>query len=454
MPKKVRATWCIIEGYEGRVTELLKAGVPAIEVDVRKPRAFVGVAFPRKTKGAVFTVFGIDKKKPFNEIETDVDGAVLLIDAKDAKTTQDYRIITESPDHLEHWGEIHRVLQEFAPRLKKRIIKVYNPHGRSSEAVDREDELSIRFWSCAGTVVKTQFNRIFDISLDGGQSDGCLPSETGFVIDDTAGVAVAEVVGGTLYVLFDLPHGTNAGLLMRKILEEVVRTNALTAVKTMQPPNQRDLYIVQCRRRFAQVMQAVTGDIAIKETEVAEVSARLTTLTRELEALRQQAHKLEADKDTWKNQMAERFGAEYDKLTLTPHVKTVVVTPRMVTVHTDTIFLEHGGKRYELGNYCIRISSDGRLTITNERVRELTGQTYYQHPHIFDNGADRNVCLGNIGPGIMKLIGSYEYAVAVQILIRFLHTVTSEEPYERYLVTHWKPITKTELPAEPKADGA
>ncbi len=451
-----RGTWLLIEGHVEKLDSLITAGIAVMIYRVRTPRDVTGIAFPAVTAEDTFKILGLAPPAEgvqFTENETDREGLTLLTPTPDggiAEVAGVYAVIRESVDNLERWGEIEPVLREFASTLHRNIL-VQNPHGRSSEPSHDNASLSIRFWSCPTDDMHRAIRRerACGIVLADGQRDGCEPSNKGIVLVDHEGISVAEVVGSTLYVLFDLPHSRNAGKLMRLILELVIDENALNGkgVREVDPADQRTRYIEMCQRRFNASVKSVEGDIAEKQVELDRLTVEIVRLAREAAALRVQAHALEAGRDAWANEMRERFAVEYDKLIATPHVRSVVIDGQTVSVLTDTIFMEYQGKRYELGDYRIDIAFDGTLSIKNTRVEELTGQLFYHHPHVFQDrySGRMSVCLGNIGPGVYKLIGAHEYAVAVQILIRFLHSLTEGGgAYTRYLVDHWKPI-----PAEP-----
>jgi hypothetical protein len=427
--------WFMVEGHTNYVPDLTKAGIPAMIVEVERPRTVKGVAFPKEYAEASFEQLGLGTVW-VDEAPTNRSNLVLL--------TPTGTVIVERSAHLEYWADIEPVLRRYAFDVLKRTIKVCNPHGVMSEPSFERSTLSIRFWSSPNDIAVFTLHKAFGIALDAGQRDACLPSGRGIPIADPKNkkVIVAEMVDTTLYVLFDLPHGRNAGMLMEKILQEALRINAIPAVGH-EELDQRALYAFQCQRRMQVLMQVADGDIAAQEKKVADVSAQLTQLARQLESLRAKAHAMKTDTAAWKTQMTERFATEYDRLLQIPHVAEVKVDSMVVSVKTDTIFLEYNGDRYELGDYRIDFHYDGVLSITNERVVELTGQKKYHHPHIF--GGDDNwmeVCLGNIGPGVRKLLGSFEYAVATQVLIRFLHTVTNDPKYISYLTSNWKPMPK------------
>jgi hypothetical protein len=131
--------------------------------------------------------------------------------------------ITSAGTDLERWKEIERVLQEFADLLKVNI-HCENPHGKTCPPVTEDGKLHIRFWSVPEGFKRTKIESAFDIHLEDGQNDAAEPTGTGIpVIDPVSGQIVAEVHGGTLYVLFDLPHdGPNVGELMAGIMQQYV----------------------------------------------------------------------------------------------------------------------------------------------------------------------------------------------------------------------------------------
>ncbi len=442
--------WYAVANRNGRSEKLTQARVAFTEVIIEEPRRLKVLAFPDGEMARALEVLGLHGKN-LTKVTTNNRAVTFLEEQAEAKEKEKEgskagKVMLESPYNMEHWDEIEPVLREFAATLGVEM-RVSNPHGNHSEPVTADGLLYIRFWSTPEYAARCKYPQVFGIRTDErAQSDGCVPSGQGIPITDPDGTVVAEVVGGTLYVLFDLPHGANAGSLMRAIMEQYLllqqpaeRNRLVGELRERENRQSREAYVRECGRRIQRMREQTTNEIGEVEHGLNSASRTIVELTRRLEGLRMKSTQLAESGRT----VEARFAMEYDKLLQVPHVRRVQVRDGVVSVFTDTVYLEYNGDRYELGDYRIDIYTDGNLRIVNLRVRELTGQTKYQHPHVFREDGS-NVCLGNITEGIAKLIGAYEYSVAAQILIEFLHTMTKTGDYPHYLTSNWEPVTAPE----------
>ena len=103
-------------------------------------------------------------------------------------------------------------------------------------------------------------------------------------------------------------------------------------------------------------------------------------------------------------------------------------------LHASTfpISIEWHGTRYDMGQYVISIPiGDGRLRITSTDGSEVEG---YSHPHIASDGAP---CFGNIGGTVAQLLGEGEYCQVVVLMLEFLRSYNSDNPYLR--IERWDP---------------
>lgn len=426
------AKWYFVEATPQQVEKLVKQRIPIFELEIQKPRHLAGIGFPEEELKRVRKVVDIPEK--FVEEATEQDGVVLI--------SPHTRVMVESENGMEHKHEVVDALKGFADTMDVDIF-VKNVHGRGAEVPRTEaGKLFIRFWTTPNGAKENKTEEAFGVRLKDGQRDGCRPSGNGIQIKDNEGVVAAEAHGGTLYVLFDLPHGENAGKLMRLIMAKFLTVSDSKKWAEIQRETEeriaresRDRYVQECSGRMKEYIDSTKAEIKDVRARLKAVYREVVNLSRQEAALVIKAQNL----STITPDLAKRFGEEYDRLLTLPHVKNVVAQRGLVQVFTDTIFLEHDGKTYELGDYRIDMHTSGELNIVNLRAVELTGQTEYQHPHVFYEGGT-HVCLGNIGYGIHQLMGSYEFSVAAQILIEFLHSMTKDSNYIHHLVSHWKPM--------------
>ena len=152
---------------------------------------------------------------------------------------------------------IKAVLIKFAKEKNVDIV-VSNPHGRVSEHVCELGVLHIRFWSCPDTenASSNSLDKIYGIDLESGQRDALNCSGQGVEIKDDDGVTVAEYLPGTLFILFDLPHGPDVKKLLTKIL------GSFSKIYTNSPEDyERTLLEIKAKseKRFVELCQSLTG---------------------------------------------------------------------------------------------------------------------------------------------------------------------------------------------------
>lgn len=431
--------WYIVENHLDRKEALVAARVPYTELTITKP-AITGLAFPEEELARVRELIRLPEK--FEEVKTDQAGVFLLKGWVP-------RVVLESSSNMERWSEIEPVLQEYAEIMELDIV-ASNPHGNQSTPRSEERKLFLRFYSAPSVNDQVSRPYAFGIRMTDGQNDGVSASGEGILISDDQDTSIAEVTIGTLYVLFDLPHGPNAGKLMRAIMErymllqmnpeELERWQAEAAERERQKTEKerkesKAAYVRECGRRLGRIREETKKGIRDTENSLEAASRQIVELTRRLENLRLKQAQIEESNKA----MEEKFSEEYEKLLQVPKVRRVKVADGIVSVFTDTVFLEHDGKTWELGDYRIDIYTNGTLKIVNTRVRELSSSERFHHPHVFERDGS-NVCLGNIRDGVMRLIGMYEYSVAAQILVEFLHTMTRSSQYIGHLYNYWKPL--------------
>jgi len=435
------AKWFMIENCLDKGKQLGENHVVFTAVTIQDPKEVSGIAFPEDEKDRVIELLGLGGI-PLVETRTNHEDIFLL-------ERRTHQVLLRSNSNMEAWESIQPVIKEFAIALETDIV-VSNPHGKSIQPGTGDGPLEIRFYSTPTMTpdCKKTYKRAFNIELADGQMDGLKPTGKGIQISDADGLVVAELHNRTLYVLFDLPHAHRADGIMRAILREFAllkispeeREIAKKEALERQLEMYRREYVRECMKRIDFQQKEISKAIDANEKALNEVSQNIVAYTRALEEYYEKRRHLESVG----KEKEDLFRSEYDKLLQLPKVQKVRVEDGCVSVYTTTIFFEYKNRTYELGDYRIDIYSNGTLHIENERVRELTNQTRFEHPHVFNDGG-QNVCLGNIRDGVFQLIGRYEYAVAAQILIDFLHTVNERDhggQYIGYLTKNWKPLSE------------
>lgn len=350
-------------------------------------------------------------------------------------------VVLEDSSNMDYWSEIEPVLKEYAELLGTEIV-VSNPHGHAAPALTETGKLYIRFWSTPEASPKSKILAVFGIKLKGGQDDACRPSGLAGAIPiiDPDGVAAAEVVGGTLYILFDLPHASGGGPLMRAIMEQYValqksseeRARMMAKQAEAERQRSRQAWIKECSRRLEKTASGTREAITKAEQAIEAHQRQLVEQIRLLDGQRRKLEQVEATRP----ELERRYEQEFDKLLQVPHVVRVTAESGKISVFTDRIFVDHGGRRYDIGDFRVEVYTDGSngcVRMYNLTRRVDAYQSGMQAPHVFPDGKP---CLGNLKEAIPAYLGEYEYSIVVMLCIQYLQSVNTQDAAGKY-ITCW-----------------
>jgi len=180
----------------------------------------------------------------------------------------------------------------------------------------------------------------------------------------------------------------------------------------------RETFAAFVAEELARQVRATEGELASVSTEIGELSRKLVALERKLRAGSGRVAELSSISDV------ERFaGEQYERLLALSHVASVDVRQGQLVVDTDDVTIEWEGRRYRLGEYRIALDLAGDVRI--DSLDHLGPKAGWDHPHI-QAGLP---CLGNLRPGVLKLIAEFELALAAQLLLEFLTIYQPETAY-------------------------
>lgn len=110
----------------------------------------------------------------------------------------------------------------------------------------------------------------------------------------------------------------------------------------------------------------------------------------------------------------ERAPEDFAAIRRMPEVRKLSIVDNGLHAETHVIHAEHGGRRYALGRYVVRISSVGGVAVWCE---ETFHPKRVPHPHIHLDG---NACFGNAVEAIAKNAAYHRYYDTVALVIRWL----------------------------------
>ena len=172
------------------------------------------------------------------------------------------------------------------------------------------------------------------------------------------------------------------------------------------------------------------------EAEIGERDARLVQLGAEIRAVSRERHNARrrlAGVVEMAESEATRFERDFDTLVSLPGVSSVEVADNRVRVVTDRVLLEHGGDRYDIGDFAIDIDLDRGVRILN--LRNTSSSSGWDHPHVQGTVP----CLGNLQEGCELLLGQLEIVPLVSLLLQFLDTYDPTTAYGP--ITLWRRVS-------------
>jgi hypothetical protein len=250
---------------------------------------------------------------------------------------------------------------------------------------------------------------------------------------------VAHIQGNKLFIylnILDLPTGHADGQVQgQNVLAKIcdfIFSKAMPVLKenidNYDYRDERARYAeIKCTALKAKVRE-IEQNVASNEIALRDCTDGIIRYTRALQTDRLILEDLRARTERKKADDVEREYLSLLKLTPNPY-KEIQFNSEELSAYTNTIFIEHHGEEYEIGEFEVSIAFEtGRLSIKN-LTREQDG---YQHPHVSDSAA---VCLGNISTGVSKLIAEHEYIGALTILHEFLKSYNADDAYKK--IEYW-----------------
>jgi hypothetical protein len=109
----------------------------------------------------------------------------------------------------------------------------------------------------------------------------------------------------------------------------------------------------------------------------------------------------------------------------------IKVADESIVATTFPITIGHDGGRYDFAPYIVEIELDsGKVLISGG-----TESNGYIHPHVTDDSS--NICWGNIGHLVSRLVGECDLHGLLQLVHQFLHSYNSSDPFQR--IEKWNP---------------
>lgn len=138
--------------------------------------------------------------------------------------------------------------------------------------------------------------------------------------------------------------------------------------------------------------------------------------------------------EQYKDRKDAQFIRDYNYLVNHPHVKAIKIEGNILSVYTDTIFVDWESSTYELGIFVIGINM---LRKQVDRVENLctSCQSGYGHPY---STSRTTFCFGHLSSTIGTAIEAMEFGAAIQHIITALRSVDGDST--RKNLDLWKKV--------------
>jgi hypothetical protein len=169
--------------------------------------------------------------------------------------------------------------------------------------------------------------------------------------------------------------------------------------------------------------EAAAAEEASAEADLESIPARIEDLSRRLVALDRRlpivARRLGELRRLSETELARRAADELRRVRSVYGVQQAGIEDSALIVLTEPIVVAARA----LGAYRISIKLGGDIRI--ESVNHGGPRPAWDHPHVQDGLP----CLGNLRPGVLKLIAELELGLTVQVLLDFLRSYQAETAY-------------------------
>jgi hypothetical protein len=266
------------------------------------------------------------------------------------------------------------------------------------------------------------------------------------------GTSIFQVMGGNVYqlclVLGDPCNLANRPKIMRGLLGCLYRDLAEGGKAADEAPEATeegfvDFALAKIMEDRSSLQKGVDG----AEAELKDLQAKLVEKVRERQKLVTMLQEARASGTLQK--LADRMPEEFRRLKVLDGVSAVRIVDDGLHLETVPIVLEHGGRRYDLGPFVIRIDGNAQVEVWSEAPRHPEG---HHHPHIDKKNL---TCFGTVSTAIAKLAAAYRFADTAALALDWLRSYAPEltlHPIEGWPSTPVEAAeerTDVESPAQP-----
>jgi hypothetical protein len=255
------------------------------------------------------------------------------------------------------------------------------------------------------------------LSKDMSPVEVCQPAAgRGIVVNDDAGVPAVQIVGDNWFLLTaNLAHthkGTSelVSRLMEMAWQAWYEMMATEDSSCRQATSEE--FSAKVASLLAEVPNMLKKDIEDVDTQVVALRGQIAELLRNRAQLVMTLNGFRSSADLIR--AAGRIRHDYDELAALEGLDEFWFQDDAFMARTEFLECHHEGKRYEIGNYGIRVSGSGVVSVWCEEPARADGEP---HPHLPLDGAP---CYGNAGEAIIQAAAELRLADVVRYVIDWL----------------------------------
>jgi len=176
------------------------------------------------------------------------------------------------------------------------------------------------------------------------------------------------------------------------------------------------------KRRMADTGTYISGT----QRNLAEAEAGLESLNKLLRS---------RNKET-----KEKWVSDFGKLRGFSLVKAVKVWNGVIMVYTDTIYITWYRRKYEIGNFLIKIDTKKSSASDAIGIENLcnTSDCGRHHPYTSDEYGE-DFCFGNMGDELEDLFEEGDFLTMIEVILKAFQTAKGDSTY---LIKKWKRVEK------------
>jgi hypothetical protein len=234
-------------------------------------------------------------------------------------------------------------------------------------------------------------------------------------------VKLALLMKSAIYLLFSSDGDSES--LIKKVFDELLPAASASAKEHNRTKIQKAITsAIESRvHEFKSNIELNESSAEDKQKELLQLYRKILTDKKALEAL-------DGTKGQWINKAQEEYTNIHK---LVPNLyDRITLEEEYLCAYVHDLSINYDGTEYYLGDFQVKIKLDtGGLEILNQS-KKIDG---YDHPHINDGVP----CLGNVGPGIIRMLAEFELFGALQMIHKYLHSYNPDSVYKK--IEFWDP---------------